>query len=70
LQTNFEGLLGGGDLSDVVNEVISDLAPELFEEVKPSVLPAVADAIVNLANEKLEGVTLSDLLDLISKGGL
>lgn len=70
-QTDFKGLLGDDeDLSNLINEIISDLAPELFEEVKPSVLPAVADVIVNLANEKLEGVTLQDLLDLINGGGL
>ncbi|PNF29373.1 hypothetical protein B7P43_G07836 [Cryptotermes secundus] len=71
IKTDFKGLLGDDeDLSNLINEIISDLAPELFEELKPSVLPVVADAIVNLANEKLEGVTLQDLLDLINGGGL
>jgi hypothetical protein len=70
-QTDFKGLLGDDeDLSDVVNEIISDLAPDLFEEVKPSVLPKVADVIINLANEKLDGVTLQDLLDLLSTSAL
>jgi hypothetical protein len=67
-QTNIEGLLGGGDLSDVLNEIISDLAPDVFEEAKPSLLPVVTEAIINLANEKLDGVTLSDLLNIINGG--
>jgi hypothetical protein len=70
LQTNIEGLLGGGDLSDVINEIISDLAPAVLEEAKPTLLPVITDAIINLANEKLDGLTLSDLLDLINNGGL
>jgi hypothetical protein len=69
-QTNIEGLLGGGDLSDVLNEIISDLVPEVFEEAKPTLLPVITDVIINLANEKLDGLTLSDLLDLINNGGL
>jgi hypothetical protein len=65
-QTDFKGLLGDNeDLSDIVNEIISDLAPDLFEELKPSVLPKIAEVIVSVANEKMKGVTLQDLLDLI-----
>jgi hypothetical protein len=68
-QTNFEGLLGGGDLSDLVNEIISELVPELFEDLKPEVLPVITETIINLANELLDGKTLQDLLDLINNGG-
>lgn len=70
-QTDFKGLLGDNeDLSNVVNEIISDLAPGLFEEVKPSILPKIADVIIDVANEKLDGLTLQDLLDLINGGEL
>ncbi|XP_069687791.1 uncharacterized protein [Periplaneta americana] len=69
LTTHFEGLLGGGDLSDLANEVISDMAPEVFENAKPELIPVLSEAVINLANEKLDGVTLQDLLDLINGGG-
>jgi hypothetical protein len=65
-QTNFEGLLGGGALSDLANEIISDLAPELFEEIKPELIATVTEEIIKKANELLDGVTLQDILDLIN----
>lgn len=64
-----EGILGGGDLGSLVNDVISDMIPDLLEELKPSVLPDVIKLILDLANEKLDGLTLQDLLDLINGGG-
>jgi hypothetical protein len=69
-QINFEGLLGGGDLGDLANQIVSDLVPDLVEELKPDVLPGIIESVKDLANEKLDGVTLQDILDLISGGGL
>jgi len=68
-EVNFEGLLGGGDLGELVNEIISDMIPDLLEELKPTVLPDVIQLILDLANEKLGDLTLQDLLDLINGGG-
>jgi hypothetical protein len=65
-QTKFEGLLGGGALGDLANDVISELAPEVFEEIKPELLETVTEALIEKANELLDGVTLQDLLDLIN----
>jgi len=45
------------------------MIPDLLEELKPTVLPDVIQLILDLANEKLEGLTLQDLLDLINGGG-
>jgi hypothetical protein len=68
-KVNFEGLLGGGDLGDVANQIISDMIPSLLEELKPTLLPDVIQLLIDLANEKLDGVTIQDILDLISGGG-
>ncbi|PSN55967.1 hypothetical protein C0J52_02147 [Blattella germanica] len=68
LETHIEGLLGGGELSDLINEVIADIAPDVFEEAKPTLIPILSEAVVSLANEKLDGMTLQDLLNLINGG--
>jgi hypothetical protein len=46
------------------------MIPDLVEELKPTVLPGVIQVIVDLANEKLDGITLQDILDLINGGGV
>jgi hypothetical protein len=68
-QVNFEGLLGGGDLGDLANQIISDLVPDLLEQLKPDILPGLIQTIIELANEQLDGLTLQDILDLINGGG-
>jgi len=68
-KVNFEGILGGGDLGDLVNDIISDMIPDLLEELKPTVLPDLIQLVLDLVNEKLDGITLQDLLDLINGGG-
>jgi len=70
VKTNLEGLLGGGDLSDIANQIISDMVPDLLEELKPTLLPDIIQLVIELANEKLDGVTLQDILDLINGGGV
>jgi hypothetical protein len=45
------------------------MIPDLLEELKPTVLPDVIKLVLDLANEKLDGFTLQDLLDLINGGG-
>lgn len=67
-KVNFEGILGGGDLADLVNQIVSDLIPDLLAELKPTLLPDITQSIIDLANEKLDGVTLQDILDLINGG--
>ncbi|KAJ9582714.1 hypothetical protein L9F63_022955 [Diploptera punctata] len=66
LHTNIEGLLGGGDVSVLLNDVISDVAPDLLQDAKASILPMISEQVIKLANEKLVGVTVSDLLGLIN----
>jgi len=45
------------------------MIPSLLEELKPTLLPDVIQLLIDLANEKLDGVTIQDILDLISGGG-
>jgi hypothetical protein len=68
-QTNFEGLLGGGDLGEVANDIISGMIPDLVEQLKPTVLPGLIDTVIEMANGFLGDLTLQDLLDLINGGG-
>jgi len=69
-KVNLEGLLGGGDLGDIANQIVSDMIPDLVEELKPTLLPDIIQLVIDLANEKLDGLTLQDLLDLINGGGV
>lgn len=68
-QVDLEGILGGGDLGVLVNEAISEMIPDLLEELKPDFLPYITEQVIELANGLLEGVTLQDILDLISGRG-
>jgi hypothetical protein len=45
------------------------MIPDLVEELKPTLLPQISQLVIDLANEKLDGLTLQDLLDLINGGG-
>ena len=66
LQVNFENLLGGGILGDIANDFISSELPGLVDSNKGPILEDIAVEIRRIANEKLVGVTLEDLLDLIN----
>jgi len=45
------------------------MIPDLLEELKPTLLPDIIQIVIDLANEKLDGLTLNDILDLINGGG-
>jgi len=65
-RVNFENLLGGGVLGDIANDFISEELPDLVEANKGPLLLELAALIKDIANERLVGVTLDDLLDLIN----
>jgi len=65
-KVNFENLLGGGVLGDIANDFISEELPNLVEANKGPILLEVAALIKDIANERLVGITLDDLLDLIN----
>ena len=49
-----------------MNEVIDDVAPQLLQDAKATLLPILSDEVIKLANEKLVGVTVTDLLGLLT----
>jgi hypothetical protein len=46
------------------------MIPDLVEELKPTLIPEVTKVIIDLPNEKLDGITLQDIMDLINNGGV
>jgi hypothetical protein len=58
--------LGGGVLGDIANDFISEELPNLVEANKGPLLLEAATLIKEIANERLVGITLDDLLDLIN----
>lgn len=62
LDTHFDGLLDGGDESDLANRLISDIAPKVIDAYSPQISGILSDKIVEIANKALTNVTLSDLI--------
>ncbi|XP_071440540.1 uncharacterized protein [Hetaerina americana] len=65
LNTHFDGLLDGGDESDLANKLISDNAPRLINAYSPQISGMLSDKIIEVANKALTNVTLSDLIHAI-----
>jgi hypothetical protein len=53
-------------VGDIANDFISEELPDLVEANKGPILIELEAAIKDIANEKLVGVTLQQLLDLIN----
>ena len=64
-QCNLEGIMGGGEMAAIVNQMIMDLAPTIFNEIKTPLVNAAVGKFVDLANSLLEGMTFQDLIDII-----
>ncbi|KAK2723163.1 uncharacterized protein LOC136033967 [Artemia franciscana] len=62
LVTNFEGLLGGGDLGSEINEMISSLATSIINSIIPLITTPLSDAIVNFLNKAFEGINIWDIV--------
>jgi hypothetical protein len=67
LQVNFENLLGGGTLGDIANDFVSSNLPSLVDSNKGPILLEISEKIKSIANEKLAGLTLEDILDHINE---
>ncbi|XP_068086548.1 uncharacterized protein [Anabrus simplex] len=65
-KTDIAGLMGGGELSDVLNQVIDEFILTAAEKYKPEVAGVISDLIISVANKLLDGVTLGDILGLIN----
>jgi len=65
-KVNFENLMGGGVLGEIANDFISGELPGLVEANKGPLLEELSALIKDIANDRLVGITLDDLLDLIN----
>ncbi|CAG0888919.1 unnamed protein product [Darwinula stevensoni] len=65
LQGVIDGLLGGGELSDVLNEILNMMGAELFNSVLQMAADDIAVLVQGFLNQMLEGMTLQDLLGLM-----
>nr|CAD7411456.1 unnamed protein product [Timema cristinae] len=69
IKLHFEGLVGGGSLGDLVNQILDDLVPDLLVQFKPDILTYLSSTIKTYADNVLKTMTVSDLLKLINGGG-
>jgi hypothetical protein len=58
--------MGGGLLGEIANDFISSELPYLVETNKGPILLDLAETVKGIANEKLVGLTIDDLLNLIN----
>ncbi|CAB3370567.1 Hypothetical predicted protein [Cloeon dipterum] len=63
--SNLEGLMGGGSMAEMVNQMIMDFAPTIFNEIKAPIISAFVGRVVAFANSMLQGLTFDELLDII-----
>lgn len=61
LTSNFENLLLGGELGDLMNYIIGDMIPFVVRNQQAEVSAAVEELVLEAANAYLEGKTLEDL---------
>nr|CAD7459589.1 unnamed protein product [Timema tahoe] len=69
IKLHFEGLVGGGSLGELVNQILDDLVPDLLVQFKPDILNYLSSTIKTYADNVLKTMTVSDLLKLINGGG-
>ncbi|XP_040160160.1 uncharacterized protein LOC120898406 [Anopheles arabiensis] len=65
LQNNIEGMLLGGELSDLLNVVIEDLIPSVLINFAPEVTDIISRVGIPIADSVLNTMTLEDLFALI-----
>ncbi|XP_053660333.1 uncharacterized protein LOC128709359 [Anopheles marshallii] len=65
LQNNIEGMLLGGELSDLLNVVIQDLVPSVLVNFAPEVTEIISRVGIPIADSILNTMTLDDLFALI-----
>ncbi|XP_012270843.1 uncharacterized protein LOC105694585 [Orussus abietinus] len=57
--------MGGGEVGEVMNEVLESLTPEALQIVKPEVLPKVQDYVATKANETMRNLTTRDVIRIL-----
>ncbi|CAG0892937.1 unnamed protein product [Darwinula stevensoni] len=68
LEGVIDGLLGGGDLGDVLNEILNLLGADLFDAVLQMVADDIAVLVQGFLNQMLEGMTLQDIINMLTGG--
>lgn len=63
--TDFENLLLGGELSDLVNHIIGDMIPFIVRNQQREVTAAVERIVLERVNEALAGMRLEELISRI-----
>lgn len=63
--SNFENLLLGAELSDLMNHIIGDMIPFIVRNQQREVVAAVERIVIDRVNEALEGMTREQLLNRI-----
>lgn len=65
LTANFENLLMGGELGDLMNYIIGDMVPFVVRNQQAEVTALLEQLVLEVVNESLEGVLLEELLERI-----
>uniref|UniRef100_A0A1Y9H2A1 Hemolymph juvenile hormone binding protein n=1 Tax=Anopheles dirus TaxID=7168 RepID=A0A1Y9H2A1_9DIPT len=65
LQNNIDGMLLGGELSDLLNEVIQDLVPSVLVNFASEVTDIISRVGIPIADSILNTMTMDDLFALI-----
>ncbi|XP_077294162.1 uncharacterized protein LOC143916786 [Arctopsyche grandis] len=62
------GMLGGGDIDQVINAILADWVPDFFNSNSDSIADLVGDTLLTSINQVLDGMSLADLIDLVTGG--
>ncbi|ODM92694.1 hypothetical protein Ocin01_13989 [Orchesella cincta] len=62
MDVRLEGLLGGGELGDLINDVINAIGLNIVSIVEKVLHEIIAETLLLIINHQLEGVTLVDLI--------
>merc|ERR1711970_98694 len=62
IQLHLDGLLGGGDFGEVINQILNLMGKFIWDELKDKLFPEIDNALTNFLNEALKGCSITDLI--------
>lgn len=62
---NIQGILGGGDLGELINKVTQDLIPSLLVSYQSEINESLRDYLLPKINPYLNSISLEDLEKLM-----
>jgi len=65
LQTDFQGLLGNDDLANQIESLLDTLIPMYWANLEPEVMAKIIPVAVDLINELLQKVTISEIMGIL-----